>query len=150
MVRNSRSFTRGFCSGQSVAYQCQSATTKKASAAEIAKETRQPQWTIVQAMAMGVRVPPNPRPQTCNPLANPRSRNAVQDAMTRVTLEETAASPTPVRKRTIRKTASALIPVPAANRGAKTIAPDPTAKQKMDAVKVRRGPMRSQTYPQGI
>ena len=37
-----------------------------------------------------------------------------------------------------------------ANLGANTIAPDPTAKTKMDAVKVRRGPMRSQIYPQGI
>src|SRR5579863_7161766 len=98
---------------------------------------------------MGVRVPPRPRPHTCKPLANPRSRRAVQDAMTRVTLEETAASPTPVRKRTILKTASALSPVAVENLGARTIAPDPIAKQRMDAVSVRRGPMRSQTYPQG-
>src|ERR1700692_749400 len=143
-------FPRGFSSGQSVAYQCQRATTRKASEAEIANETLQPQWIIVQAIAMGVSVPPRPRPQTCNPLAKPRSRSAVHEAITRVTLEETAASPTPVRKRTIRKTASALIPVAAANFGAKTIAPDPTAKQKIDAVKGRRGPMRSQTYPHGI
>ena len=39
--------------------------------------------------------------------------------MTRVTLEETAASPTPVKKRTIRKTASALIPVPGRKSGRK-------------------------------
>ena len=70
--------------------------------------------------------------------------------MTRVMLEETAASPTPVRKRTTRKAASVVIPVNAANFGTKTMAPDPTAKQRIDAVKVRRGPMRSQTYPQGI
>src|ERR1700692_4998674 len=101
-------------------------------------------------MAIGVNVPPSPNPHTCNPLAKPRARSAVHDAITRVTLEVTAASPTPVRKRTIRKTASALTPVAAANFGAKTIAPDPTAKQKIDAVKVRRGPMRSQTYPHGI
>src|ERR1700676_592033 len=105
---------------------------------------------MVHAIAMGVSVPPRPKQQTCKPLANPRSRGAGQDAMTRVTLDETAASPTPVRKRTIRKTASALSPVAVANLGARTIAPDPIAKQRMDAVKVRRGPMRSQTYPQGI
>src|SRR5579859_7291689 len=101
-------------------------------------------------MAMGVRVPPRPRPQTCKPLANPRSRSAVQEAITRVTLEETAASPTPVKKRTMRNTARALMLVAAANLGAKTMALDPTAKRKIDAVKVRRGPKRSQTYPQGI
>src|SRR5579872_2155711 len=105
---------------------------------------------MVHAIAMGVSVPPRPKPQTCKPLANPRSRGAVQDAMTRVTLEETAASPTPVRKRTIRKTARALNPVAAANLGAKTIAPDPMAKQRIEPVKVRRGPIRSQIYPQGI
>src|ERR1700686_2453614 len=101
-------------------------------------------------MAIGVSVPPKPRPQTCKPLAKPRSRRAVHDAMTRVTLEETAASPIPVRKRTRRKAARADIPVIAANFGTRIIAPDPQAKHKIEAVKVRRGPMRSQTYPQGI
>src|ERR1035438_3654292 len=54
MVCNSCWFTRGFCSGQSVAYQCQSATTTKASAADMGNETRQPQWTMVHAIATGV------------------------------------------------------------------------------------------------
>ena len=105
---------------------------------------------MVQAMNTGVSVPPRPSPQTCKPLAKPRSRADVHDAMTRVTFDVTAASPIPVRKRTSRKAASALIPVTAASFGASTIAPAPAPNNSMEAVSVRRGPMRSQTYPQGI
>ena len=94
---------------------------------------------MVHAMATGVSVPPKPNPHTCRPLANPRSLSAVHEAITRVTLEETAASPTPVRKRTRRKAASALMPVTAASFGTSTIAPAPTAKQRIEAVKRAAG-----------
>src|SRR5579859_2256759 len=105
---------------------------------------------VAQAMRIGVSVPPRPRPALCKPLAKPRSLTLVHEAITRTQPGETAASPTPVKKRMTWKASRTLNPVLTASWGATPISPAPRPKHNIEAVNVRMGPRRSQMYPQGI